>query len=154
MPSTMPSRARRALLPAALALAALSCEHPIAVLTPHVEAADLVVRDSAGAFVARTVENRRWDGASSLTAVDGASVRVVVDVLDFEDRPIPIADRADLEIRLEAEDPTLVQWEPQREFGRLHGHAVGRTRVRFLLWHVSHPDLVTPWIDLHVAPSP
>ncbi|MDF1505958.1 hypothetical protein [Roseisolibacter sp. H3M3-2] len=141
---------------AALALAALAlaaCEHPIAIVTPHVEAADVLVRDADGATLARTHDNRRWEGGP-LVARDGAATAVVVELLDFQGRALSdAASRADVELRLEAEDDGRVAWEPLRGRGLLHGLAAGRTRVRFLVWHQTHADLVTPWIPLEVRPA-
>jgi hypothetical protein len=139
----------------ALALAVLvaACEHPIAIVTPHVEAADLLVRDSAGVLLARTHDNRRWEGGP-LVARDGAPTAVHVELLDFQGRALAdAAGRADVELRLEAEDDGRVVWEPLRGRGLLHGLSVGRTRVRFLVWHETHADLVTPWLALEVRPA-
>jgi hypothetical protein len=159
----MPHRSvswRRRATSAASALAALllaACEHPIAIVTPHVEVADLVVRDADGVVLARTHDNRRWEGGP-LIARDGAPTPVVVDLLDFQGRALAdAATRRDVELRLEAEDDGRVVWEPLRGRGLLHGLAPGRTRVRFLVWHQTHADLVTPWVALEVraaAPAP
>jgi hypothetical protein len=133
-----------------------ACEHPIAIVTPHIEAADVVVRDPAGALIARTRDNRRWEGGP-LVARDGASTPVIVELLDFQGRALVDATgRADVELRLEAEDDGRVVWEPLRARGLLHGIAAGRTRVRFLVWHQTHADLVTPWLplDVHSAATP
>ena len=146
-----PRRALRAAFVASLALAA-ACEHPIAIVTPHVEVSDVIVRDADGALVARTHDNRRWEGGP-LVARDGAPTAVVVELLDFEGRPLADAGRADVELRMEAEDDGRVVWEPQRRRGLLHGIAPGRTRVRFLVWHQTHADLVTPWLPLEVRPA-
>ena len=144
----------RPLAAAALLGAGLSaCEHPIAVLTPHVEASDLEVRDEAGTLVARTRDNRRWEGGP-LVARDGAPTPVLVELLDFQGRPLADAGtRADVELRLEAEHDGRVLWEPLRGRGLLHGLSAGPTRVRFLVWHQTHADLVTPWIALEVRPA-
>jgi hypothetical protein len=149
-------RLRRSLLRATALgalLAAGACEHPIAIVTPHVEAADVVVRDTAGALLARTHDNRRWEGGP-LRAADRAATPLVVELLDFRGVPLAgVAGRADVELRLEAEDDGRVVWEPLRGRGLLHGLAVGTTRVRFLVWHQTHADLVTPWLALEVRPA-
>ncbi len=128
------------------------CEHPIAVVTPHVEAADLVLADSSGAVLARTEFNRRWQ-ADSLVLVDGRPLRVVVTPIDFRGAPIDLGARRDLSVRVEAEDGALLQWEPQRGFGWLRPFATGATRVRFLLWHDTHADFITPWLRVVVRPG-
>ena len=138
---------------AGLAALLAACEHPIAIVTPHVEVADLLVRDSAGAPLARTHDNRRWEGGP-LVARDGAPTSVVVELLDFQGRSLTeAAGRADVALRLEAEHDGRVLWEPLRGRGLLHGLAAGTTRVRFLVWHQTHADLVTPWIALEVRPA-
>ena len=136
-----------------LALVAAGCEHPIAVVTPHVEAADLLVRDTAGVLLARTYDNRRWEGGP-LVARERAPTAVHVELLDFQGRSLAeAAGRADVELRLEAEHEGRVLWEPLRGRGLLHGLSAGPTRVRFLVWHQTHADLVTPWIALEVRPA-
>jgi hypothetical protein len=135
-----------------LALAAAGCEHPIAIVTPHVEAADLVLADSAGVLLARTEFNRAWS-VDSLVLRDGEPLRVVLTPIDFRGEPIDISGRADLSFRMEAENPALLQWEPQRGFGWIRPFAAGETRVRFLVWHVNHADFVTPWLRVVVRPA-
>lgn len=129
------------------------CEHPIPVVTPHIEAADLVVADSTGRVLARTEYNRSWS-VEALILQDGRSLRIVLIPLDFRGNPIELSARSDLSFRMEAENPALLQWEPQRGFGWIHPFAVGATRVRFLIWHVDHADFVTPWLPVAVRPGP
>jgi hypothetical protein len=140
----------------ALSLCALSaCEHPLGVFTPHIEAADLVVADSAGVTITRTDFNRRWL-VDSLVLRDNTPLRLTLTPIDFRGDPIDLRGRTDLSYRLEAEDGALVQWEPQRGFGWLRPFAAGTTRVRFLIWHDTHADFVTPWLRvvIHDAASP
>lgn len=127
-----------------------ACDHPIGIVTPHAEAADLVVRDSAGTALGRTMDNRIWQG-DTLRLVDGLATRLVVNLLDFRDTEFSIATRKDLQVRMEAEDARLVQWEPLTGFGRLQTFQPGVTRVRFLIWHITHADLVSPWIPVRVV---
>ena len=154
MPPTLaPLRRLAALAASCAALLAAACEHPIAIVTPHVEAADVLVRDTTGVLLARTHDNRRWEGGP-LVARDGASTAVLVELLDFQGRALADAGaRADVELRMEAEHDGRVLWEPLRGRGLLHGLAAGPTRVRFLVWHQTHADLVTPWIALEVRPA-
>jgi hypothetical protein len=138
-------------LPAVLLTAA--CEHPISVVTPHTEAAELLVADSAGVVLARTQLNRSWS-ADSLVLRDAVPLRVVLTPLDFRGEPIDLAGRTDVTFRMEAENAALLQWEPQRGFGWIRPFATGETRVRFLIWHVNHADFVTPWLRVVVRPAP
>ena len=133
-------------------LLAAACEHPIGVVTPHVEAADLVVADSAGRVLARTELNRAWS-ADSLSVRDGVPLAVVLTALDFRGQPIDLAGRADLSFRMEAEDGALLQWEPRTGFGYLRPFGAGATRVRFLIWHGDHADFVTPWLRVRILPA-
>lgn len=127
-----------------------ACEHPVAVLTPHVEAADVVLRDASGAVAARTFDNRRWEGGPLVASIAGATP-YTVELLDFEGRALTgVEGRADVELRLEAEDDGRVLWEPLRGRGMLHGLTAGATRVRFLVWHGTHADLATPWLATEV----
>ncbi|MFN8858823.1 MAG: hypothetical protein ACK6DP_05365 [Gemmatimonas sp.] len=135
---------------ASLALVA-ACDHPIAVVTPHAEVADLVFADSvSGAVLARTTDNRTWTGAPLQLCVD--EVRTLLpQALDFRGVPVDLVSRRDLEIRGESAD-ALVAWEPLRGRGKLFALAPGTTRVRFLVWHLTHADLVSPWLDVIVHP--
>lgn len=129
-----------------------ACEHPIAVVTPHAEVADLVFTDStSGSLVARTTDNRAWTGAP-LQLCAGEARTLVPQALDFRGLPVDLVSRRDLEIRGESAEP-LVAWEPLRGRGRLFALAPGTTRVRFLVWHLTHADLVSPWLDVTVLPS-
>jgi hypothetical protein len=128
----------------------MACEHPIGIVTPHIEAADLVIADSTGMTVTRTQLNRTWS-VDSLVLRDGVPLRVVIAPLDFRGAPIDIRGRSDLCFRMEAEAGSMLQWEPQRDFGWIHPFATGVTRVRFLIWHTSHADFVTPWLRVIVT---
>ena len=128
-----------------------ACEHPIAVVTPHAEVADLVFSDSASAVVfIRTTDNRTWN-TSPLVLCEGETHILVPKPLDFRGMPVDLVSRRDLEIRGESVEANVV-WEPLRGRGRLIALASGTTRVRFLVWHLTHADLVTPWLDVQVQP--
>ena len=128
-----------------------ACEHPIAVVTPHAEVADLVFSDSASAVVfMRTTDNRAWN-ASPLVLYEGDTHTLVPKPLDFRGMPVDLVSRRDLEIRGESVQAN-VAWEPLRGRGRLIALASGTTRVRFLVWHLTHADLVSPWLDVIVHP--
>jgi hypothetical protein len=127
------------------------CEHPIAIVTPHIEAADLLVANSAGTVLTRTEFNRTWS-VDSLVLRDGEPLRVLFTPLDFRGQPIDVAERGDISYRLEIEHAALLQWEPQRGFGWIRPFGTGDTRVRILIWHISHADFVTPWLRVVVTP--
>jgi hypothetical protein len=146
-------RARQAatagLLVAALGAAA-GCEHPIPVVTPHLEAADVVLRDTSGAELARTVDNRSWSGEGpALTAGDG--MELVVRFLDFQGDELELDGRSDLQVRLEFEDPAAGFWEPLSPGGRLLSLAPGPQRLRVVVRHLDHVDFVSPWLEVTVA---
>jgi len=130
-----------------------ACEHPIAVVSPHVEAADLIVSDLQGQPLTRTEYNRSWT-TDSLVVIDGDPLVVVLTAIDFRGEVIELAGRADLSFRLEAEEGSLIQWEPLEDRGILHPFGIGETRVRFMIWHINHADFVTPWLRLVVRPPP
>ncbi len=129
-----------------------ACEHPIAIVTPHAEVAELMLTDSVNTSISvRTVDNRAWRGGP-LELCDGQVRTFVPHALDFRGVSVDLVSRRDLDVRGESEDP-LVTWEPLRGRGRLIPLAPGMTRVRFLIWHETHADLVTPWLDVHVRPA-
>ena len=142
-------RALRLSMPLLLALSVAACEHPLRVVSAHIEAADLVVRDSSGVELTRTRFNRTW-AVDSLVLDDGTSLRVALTPLDFRGEAIDLSERRDLSFRFDAERAELVQWEPQRGFGWLHPFGRGETRVRFLIWHGDHADFITPWLRVVV----
>ncbi len=135
----------------AVALAGAACEHPIAVVTPHLEAADVVLRSAEGEELARTRDNRSWTGAGPTLAA-GDSLRLVVRFLDFQGGELDLDFRSDLQVRLEFEDPSAGFWEPLSPGGRLFALSPGDHRLRVLVWHLDHVDFVTPWLDVAVAP--
>jgi hypothetical protein len=145
-------RTARSLIALVAAALIAGCDHPIGVVTPHVEAADLLVADVSGALLARTEFNRSWS-VDSLVLRDGAPTQIVLTAIDFRGQPIAIAGRSDLSFRMEAEDGALVQWEPQRDFGWVRPFGAGATRVRFLIWHGDHADFATPWLRVRIHPA-
>lgn len=136
----------------ALLLVVAACEPPLGVVTPHIEAADLIVQDSAGAVLTRTEVNRRWL-VDSLVVRENTPLRVVLTPIDFQGAPIDLTVRSDLSYRLEAENGALMQWEPQRGYGWIRPFGAGTTRIRFLIWHDTHADFVTPWLRLIIQPA-
>lgn len=122
-----------------------ACEHPLGVVSSHVEAADLLVADSLGVVLTRTELNRTWR-VDALHLRDDVPLRVVLTALDFRGEPLDLSERDDLSFRMEAEQGALVQWEPQRGFGWIRPFGRGETRIRFLIWHGDHTDFVTPWL--------
>lgn len=138
---------------AALALGGLAaCEHPIAVVTPHVEASDLEVRDEGGTLLVRTRDNRAWEGGP-LVLADGRARTLRVTALDFQGAPIALEGRVGVDVRGEADPAAAVVWEPLAGRARVTGLAPGRARLRLLIWHETHADLVTPWLDVDVRPA-
>jgi hypothetical protein len=131
-------------------LATGACDHPIAVVTPHLEAADVVLRTPQGEEVARTLDNRSWRGSGPTLAV-GDSVPLQVRFLDFRGNEIDLTGRSDLQVRLEFDDPAAGLWEPLSDGGRLFAFAPGPQRLRVLVRHLDHVDFVTPWLAVEVA---
>lgn len=146
--SSTRARALGGLLATALLLLS-ACEHPLPVVTSHIEAADLVMTDSLGSELTRTSFNRSWL-VDSLLLRDGESLRITLTPLDFRGAALDVADRRDLSYRFEAERAELVQFEPQRGFGWLRPFGRGETRVRFLIWHGDHADFVSPWLRVMI----
>lgn len=139
---------------AVIGIAIASCKHPIEIESAHADAADLVIRQSGseGTIIARTIGNDRWEGNLDLVQGDERHIRITL--IDFKGVEFSLDERDDIEIRMEAEQPAMVQWEPWQGYGILRGFVVGQTRVRFLVWHGSHPDFITPWLPLVVRHTP
>jgi hypothetical protein len=134
-----------------LATAIISaCEHPIAVVTAHIEASELLVRDTAGTLLLRTEDNRRWSGPG-LEVATGDSLPLVIRLEDFQGREFSVASRGTgYSVRLEVEQSASAAWEPLTRFGWLRAFTPTTTRVRFQVWHIDHADFITPWLPLTV----
>lgn len=137
---------------AGLGLLALltACEHPLGIVTPHIEAADLLVTDSSGTLLTRTEFNRSWT-TEPLVLTQGEPLRIIVTPIDFRGTTIDLSQRSDLSVRMEAEHPAMLQWEPQRGFGWIRPFVAGETRIRILIWHLNHADFVTPWLPVVIG---
>lgn len=148
-------RFRRGLLGVACAIALLaSCEHPIAIVSPHVEAQDLLVRDTTGRLMLRTMDNTRWSGDTLRLWLDD-SLPVVIRLVDFRGNEFDLVQRSrDYSIRVQSENAAAVQWEPLRERGWLRAFLPGPTRIRFQVWHTDHPDFISPWLPVRVERRP
>lgn len=140
---------RTALLAAAAGLALAACENPVKPTGEHLAATETFLRSMAGADVARTVENARWQGAPITLPVDGTmDVRAVF--ADFHGREFTLYGRDDFSVRLEFEPAGVMAWEPLADRERLIARTPGTARMRVMIWHVSHPDFISPWVDVAV----
>jgi hypothetical protein len=144
---------RRRILPLlSAALTLLGCEHPIAVVTPHVEASDLLVRDTLGVLQWRTMDNQRWN-VSALQLQVGDSVPVMIRLTDFQGTEFDLRSRGpEYSVRLEVERGASVGWEPLTRFGWIRAFAPDSTRFRLQVWHTDHADFITPWLTVVVRP--
>lgn len=129
-----------------------ACEHPIAVVTPHAEVGDIVLRTRAGVEVARTQLNRRWS-VDSLVVSASAPLEFTIEALDFRGERIAIESRPGFAYRFEAVQGALLQWEPRTGYYRLNPFGNGATEARLLVWHTDHADFVSPWLRVVVQPS-
>lgn len=127
----------------------IGCSHPIEILRPHAHVAELGLFEQDTILLAQTVHNESWTGSIEITALEDHKITVVA--YDFEGGVVSLLDHEDIEIRMEVEDQGMAAWEPWDGYGLLHGFRPGTTRVRFLVWHVSHADLITPWLELSVV---
>lgn len=152
----MRSRAVRRFTPVGVALivaaALAACEHPVALTSAHVEAMEMILRDSTGVEVARTVDNAEWVGGAIRGSV-GVPVKLTVSFLDIHGEEFDLSERADASIRVETRVPAGASWEHFGGWGLLHPMRSGTLQLRFLVWHIDHPDLVTPWITLESTPG-
>lgn len=127
-----------------------ACDHPIAVVTPHVEASELLVRDTTGQLLVRTVDNQRWSGAG-MEMVAGDSLPLMIRLVDFQGAEFSLESRGpEYSVRMDIEQSASAVWEPLRRFGWLRAFAPDSTRIRFQIWHTDHADFVTPWLPLTV----
>ena len=142
--------AHRAFMIGVLACGGAACEHPIAVITPHIEASELLVRDTSGRLLAQTVDNQRWTGGS-IEVPAGDSLPLMIRLLDFQGREFSLESRgSDYSVRMDIEQAASAVWEPLTRFGWLRGFAPATTRIRIQIWHTDHPDFITPWLPLTV----
>lgn len=144
------------LLPLALVALLAACDNPITYQTDHLEAVELIVLDATGAELARTVENREWVGPAAeagLAVPAGETLTLRVRFVTLEGDEVPITARAGLTLRVEWETDGLAVHEAWGERDELHGLQPGTTALRFLAWHESHADFITPPLDLTVTAS-
>jgi len=127
------------------------CEHPIAIVTSHVEVADLQLRGLDGELLGSTLANRSWS-VEGIELQDGNALGIRFTLLDFRGEPVKLEGRSDITFRMEAEDSALLQWEPLTHHGWIRTFGSGATRVRFLVWHQTHADFVTPWLPVVILP--
>jgi hypothetical protein len=144
-----PSRVRT-LIGACAVVALAACEHPIAVVTPHVEASELLVRDTTGQLLLQTVDNQRWSGGP-LALSAGDSLPLVIRMVDFQGAEFGLESRGpEYSVRMDVEQASSAVWEPLRRWGWLRAFTPTATRIRFQIWHTDHADFVTPWLPLTV----
>lgn len=130
------------------------CDNPVTVSSTHIEAMELVVRDSSRREIDRTVGNQHWQNAAGLVLTLDAPQMLRVGLLDIRGEEFTLDAYPSHTIRVEVEPANLLDWEPLGSFGRLSGLVAGRGRLRFLIWHVSHPDFITPWMTVEVVRRP
>ncbi|MGV3711136.1 MAG: hypothetical protein ACO1Q7_20110 [Gemmatimonas sp.] len=128
-----------------------ACDNPVQSSSSHIEATEMVLRDSTGAQLARTHNNTQWIGDSLRSRVGQAPI-VRVSMLDIRGEEFSLDAFTTHSVRVESEPANLVMWEPFGSYGKLTGLAAGSGRVRILIWHITHPDFVTPWMPVAVAP--
>jgi hypothetical protein len=142
-------RWRTAVLAAAAGFALAACENPVRPGGEHLAATETFLRALDGAQVARTVENERWEVAPiTLDAGETREVRAVF--ADFHGREFTLYGRDDFSVRLEFEPGGVMAWEPLADRDRLVARSPGTARMRVMIWHVSHPDFISPWMDVQV----
>lgn len=142
---------------AACALVLAACDNPVATTTDHLEAVEVIVRDAAGAELARTSENEQWTGpAAAGLAVDaGARLDLRVSFATLGGREVRLGEQPGLTLRVEWEVDGFAVHEPLDERDRLHGLRPGATSLRFLAWHGTHADFVSPPLPITIhAASP
>lgn len=144
-------------LPLLLLLALAACDNPVGYQTDHLEAVEVVVLDASGAELARTVENRVWTGPAAeagLAVPVGGALDLRVRFVTLDGDEIPITARAGLSVRVEWEPEGFAVHEPLDATDRLLGLRGGQTAVRFLAWHGTHADFISPPLALRVEPAP
>lgn len=142
---------------AASLLAALlifaGCSNPIELEeTEHLEAMEVVLRNAHGGEIARSnVINDNWIGGPLVLAA-GVETDFRVVWLDFEGHEFTLEGRApEFTLRMTVENQGLLSAEAVDGHARLRGLAGGSTRMRFILYHVNHPDFQSPWLEVEIA---
>ncbi len=141
----------RTRLCALLASALLACRNPISPGSEHLEAIELHLRDPAGARVAGTVDNARWTGAP-LRVPSGDTLVLLAEFTDVFGAAFTLVGRREHTLRGEIEAPRMATWTTTDGRGRLVGLLAGTTRVRFHIWHGTHADCSSPWLEVVVTP--
>ncbi len=143
---------RRTTLSSLLLLACLGgCRNPVSPGSEHLEAVEIRIRDASGRLVASTVDNARWNGGPlRVTSGDGLELHPEFTGVDGE--VFTLEGRREHTLRGEVEAPRMVSWNTADGRGRLVGLLAGTTRIRFHIWHGTHADFSSPWLEVQVAP--
>jgi hypothetical protein len=134
-----------------MAIAAVTaCTNPVSPGSPHLEAVDVRIIDRSAQVLAATDDNARWTGGPlALPAADSLPLRV--EFLDLFGAPFTLEGRREHTLRGEIEAPRIAQWESRDGRGTLRALMVGVTRVRFHIWHGTHADFTSPWLEVRVT---
>jgi hypothetical protein len=147
------ARRTKWLLPALLAFVLGACDNPIDLEeTEHLEAMEVILRNPQGGEIARSnVIDDNWIGGPLVFQV-GVDTDVRVIWLDFEGHEFTLEGRApEFSLRLVVEDGGILATEVLDGHARLRGLAPGETRMRYVIYHVDHPDFQSPWVDVAVV---
>jgi hypothetical protein len=144
---------RRAVRTSILVMGSLAaCRNPVSPGSEHLEAVEIRIRDASGRVVASTVDNARWTGGS-LHVSGGAGLELLPEFTNVNGEVFTLAGRREHTLRGEVEAPRMVGWTTTDGRGRLVGFLAGSTRIRFHIWHGTHADFSSPWLEVQVTPS-
>jgi len=137
----------RLALGAMLALSA--CTNPVTPSGDHLEAIELTLQSAQDSVLASTRDNSRWIGGP-LRVMASADMPLRAVFLDVYNEPFTLEGRRDHTLRVDIEAPSVARWETVGGHGHLRGLQSGITRIRFHIWHGTHADFTSPWLELRV----
>jgi hypothetical protein len=135
-----------------VACALLACRNPVSPGSEHLEALEVRVRNARGEQLAATVDNTRWIGGP-LRLTRGDTMALLAEFTDVFGAPFTLEGRREHTLRAEVEAPRVASLSTSDGRGRLVGLSTGTTRVRLHIWHLTHADFSSPWLEVVVSPE-
>ena len=130
----------------------VSCRNPVSPGSEHLEAVELRITDASGRVVAGTIDNARWTGGP-LRVAGGETLGVRAEFTNVFGEVFTLEGRREHTLRGEVEAPRMATWSTTDGRGQLVGVLVGTTRIRFHIWHGTHADFSSPWLEVQVTPT-
>lgn len=127
-----------------------ACENPVKPGTEHLEAVEVQLSSATDSVLALTRDNLVWSGGP-IRMVPGEDRKVRVVFFDVYNAPFTLEGRTAHTLRGEIETTRVATWTTVDGHGAIRAIQPGVTRIRFHIWHVTHADFTSPWLELRIV---